>query len=78
MEIQEMRATLEQHGFTVGARDPRVNRAFTGKFMVIEQHEDSQLPTDDARNGPWAIVGDDLDDLIEQAYDANHGGFDEK
>jgi len=37
--------------------------------MVVESHDESELPTDDGANGPWCIVGDDLDALIAVAYD---------
>jgi len=60
---------LRNAGFTVGDRDPRINRAFVGAFMVAEAHDESELPTDDGSDGPWAIVGDNLEALIIQAYD---------
>ena len=59
---------LKRWGFIVGARDPRLNRAFVGAFMVAEWYEDSETPTDDGSNGPWCIVGDNLDALIETAH----------
>lgn len=62
------RATLEDLGFIIGERDPRINTNYPGKFMVCEAHEQSELPTKDGRNGPWCIVGDNLDELIDQAY----------
>lgn len=62
------REDLERWGFTVGERDPRLNRAFVGRFMVVESHEESELPTDDGRDGPWCVVGDNLDALIERAW----------
>lgn len=37
--------------------------------MVAEGYEDSELPTDDGSNGPWCIVGDDLNSLIAEAFD---------
>jgi hypothetical protein len=37
--------------------------------MVVEAHNESQLPTEDGSNGPWCIVGDNLDELIDTAYD---------
>lgn len=61
-------AWLREQGFTVGARDSRLNRKYAGAFMVVEAHEESELPTDDGSNGPWCIVGDDLDALVRQAY----------
>lgn len=60
---------LRKLGFIVGPRDPRLNRKYPGKFMVVESHDESELPTDDGSNGPWCIVGDDLDALVQQAYD---------
>lgn len=62
-------AFLQSRGFTVGERDPRLNTAFKGAFMVVESHEESELPTEDGRNGPWCIVGDNLDELVDRAYD---------
>lgn len=63
-----MRGYLTALGFTIGKRDPRVNTAYSGQFMVIEIHEESELPTKDGSNGPWAVVGDDLGVLIKTAY----------
>jgi len=71
--LQTMRATLERHGFIVGEREPRINTLHPGAFMVAEAFEDSELPTLDGRNGPWAIVGDNLESLIRQAFDAFNG-----
>lgn len=64
------RMWLEAHGFIVGNRDERINTAFRGQFMVIQPHDETSLPTEDAKNGPWAVVGDNLDELIEQTH--NH------
>src|SRR5271156_50463 len=57
---EQRKAKLESYGFTCGPRDPRLNRAFKGKFMVVENHDESELPTDSGADGPWCIVGDDL------------------
>lgn len=73
MSIKKKIEVLRSAGFTVGERNPQVNRAFAGRFMVIEDHEGGELPTDDGRNGPWAIVGDNLNALVQQAYDAFEG-----
>lgn len=62
-------AYLRQQGWTVGDRDPRLNTKFPGRFMCVEEHEESELPTEDGSNGPWCIVGDDLEDLVRRAYD---------
>lgn len=61
-------ACLRAYGWTVGPRDPRLNRKFSGKFMVVEPFEEDELPTDDGSNGPWCIVGDDLPELINTGY----------
>jgi hypothetical protein len=63
-----MKAALLDMGFIIGDRNPRINTNYPGKFMVAESHEPSELPTKDGSNGPWCIVGDDLDKLIEEAY----------
>jgi hypothetical protein len=63
------REYLESFGYVIGYRDPRLNMDFPGKYMVAEPYEASQLPTRDACNGPWCIVGDDLDALISHAAD---------
>lgn len=59
-------ARLRAQGFTVGPRDPRLNRKYPGAYMVVEEHEESELPTDDGSNGPWCVVGDDLPALVDQ------------
>lgn len=66
--IERMKELLEKAGFTVGARNPHLNTAFKGCFMVVEPYDESELPTEDGRNGPWCIVGDNLDALIVEAY----------
>lgn len=69
MTFDKKVAALKEHGFTVWDRDPRLNRNYPGRFMVVEAHDESELPTDDGRNGPWCIVGDDLTVLVDQGYD---------
>lgn len=68
--VAEKRAFLENYGWFVGIRDRRLNTNYDGSFMVVEPYDDSDVPTEDARNGPWCIVGDDLDALIEEGYEA--------
>jgi len=48
--------------------------------MVIESHEKDEGPTDDGSNGPWCVVGDNLDALIETAWNswADHYAAEEK
>ena len=65
----DKRAALEGMGFIVGEREPRLNTDWPGAFMVTGSYEESQLPTADGTNGPWCIVGDDLDALIAEAFD---------
>lgn len=60
---------LTELGFVCGTRDSRLNRNYPGAFMVVECHEENELPTDDGRNGPWCIVGDDFPALVAQAWD---------
>lgn len=58
---------LRSKGFVVGDRDPNQNRAFAGRFMVAEEVTPNDLyPTDDAGDGRFCIVGDDLKALMEQ------------
>lgn len=57
----------------VGERDKLLNTRYSGVFMVAEPYTSNELPTEDGSNGPWCIVGDDLDKLIEEAYDVYEG-----
>lgn len=61
-------ALLRAHGFIVGRRDPNMNRAFEGQYMVAEPYPQGTAQ-DDAQGGDgvWCIVGDNLDQLIEEA-----------
>lgn len=71
MTQEEMRKWLESYGYIVGARNPRRNTDFTGAFMVAEPCDESEMPTKDASNGPWCLVGDDLGELIRETYEMN-------
>ncbi len=62
-------ACLRLYGFVVGPRDPLINRHYRGAWMVAEAHEPSELPTDDGSNGPWCVVGDDLHQMVDDAFD---------
>lgn len=66
---EEKVAMLRQHGFTVGPRDPRLNTRFPGSLMVVEAHDERDLPTEDGRNGPRCVVGDNLVELVDAGYD---------
>ncbi len=59
---------LESMGLFVGKRDPKMNRAFKGRFMVCQPlSEGDPYPTDDASDGRFCIVGDDMDRLVIEA-----------
>jgi hypothetical protein len=58
-------------GFVVGHRDPRINADHDGFFMVAESYDQKELPTQDGSTGPWAIVGNDLTALVDEAYALN-------
>lgn len=60
---------LHDYGFVIGLRDPRVNRNYAGRYMVVEAHNPCELPTDDGSNGPWCVVGNDLTALIGIGFD---------
>ena len=63
------RMFLDDCGFTISARDPEINRKYPGRFMVCECYDEKTGQTDDGSDGPWTLVGDDLDSLIEEAFD---------
>jgi hypothetical protein len=67
------RRWLETHGFICGDREPQLNTNYPGAFMVAEGPRDEwELPTEDGSNGPWCIVGDDLDALVAEAFGVWH------
>jgi hypothetical protein len=67
--LDQKRAYLDAMGFRIGERDPRgINTNYPGRYMVAEDYGDDELPTEDGSNGPWCIVGDDLDALITEAF----------
>jgi hypothetical protein len=70
VSLEQKKKELTEHCWKFGKRDERLNTNYAGKFMVAEDfdEEDFELPTLDAGNGPWCIVGDDLDLLINEAY----------
>lgn len=58
---QDQITILRDGGFLVGDRDPGMNRAFSGRFMVAEPlGPDDPYPTDDASDGRYCVVGDNL------------------
>lgn len=70
MNIAEKTVALLAGGYTIGQRNPLVNTDYVGDYMVIEAYDPIELPTKDGRNGPWAVVGNDLWLLIEDAWNA--------
>ncbi|MBC8719260.1 Lar family restriction alleviation protein [Ochrobactrum sp. Marseille-Q0166] len=66
--IIEKKAFLENRGWTVGKRNPQLNTDHPGKFMCVEPFDVSELPTKDGANGPWCVVGDDLNVLVAEAF----------
>ncbi len=51
-------------GLLAGDRDRKRNRAFSGSFMVAEPYDKA---TDDANEGGFCIVGNDLLSLLDEA-----------
>lgn len=56
---------LRIHGFHVGERDPTRNASFEGQYMVADL---DSAPGPDASSGGYCIVGDDLDALVNEAF----------
>ena len=73
MTQQEKIAFLRSYGFVVGDRELRLNTNYPGQFMVAESYDENELPTEDGRNGPWCIVGDDLEALVDEGHDFQFG-----
>lgn len=63
------------YGFAVGLRDKRFNTDHDGAFMVLEgtiadAESDFDLPfRGNDGSGPWCIVGNDLAQLVDEAFD---------
>jgi hypothetical protein len=72
MTLEERIKELQTIGMFVGARDPNLNQAFSGRYMVAEPYEPGTV-TEAASNGPWCIVGDDLAELVNDAFNAWFG-----
>ena len=70
---EQRKKELIKHGFFVGKRDPKRNRAFRGKFMVCDREALKEPPSDSA-TGAFCVVGDNLPALIVDAYNL-HDGF---
>lgn len=61
------REYLAHHGLYLRERDWKINRAHEGSWQVTEHYVDG-IVTEDASNGPWAIVGHDRDELVQEAF----------
>lgn len=64
--LEQKISDLETMGFKVGERDPAINSAFNGKFMVVEDYGEG--PSDSASGYGYRIVGDHLNTMIERAW----------
>lgn len=53
-------------GYYIGARDPKRNTSFHGKYMICIDRDVET--TTDSSTGGYCVVGDDLEDLIIDAY----------
>lgn len=68
--MDDKRKFLEDRGFIIGERDPNMNTAFAGRFMVAEPYEAGHTQPDGmGGDGVWCVVGDDLAHLIETSAD---------
>lgn len=67
---------LKQHGFVVGPRDPNMNKAFEGQYMVAEAYEKGHEQFS-ADGGVWCIVGDDYNELLASAVSCHELAFDQ-
>lgn len=65
-EIFNKAKELISIGYYIGPRDPKRNKAFRGAYMVCE--DTTTGPSDDAGNGGFCIVGNDLTELVEDAH----------
>jgi|HubBroStandDraft_2_1064218.scaffolds.fasta_scaffold168171_3 hypothetical protein len=72
-EQERKAAELREHGFTIGKRNPLINTAFQGRYMVAVLESWDGRPTEDARPLPFATVGADLGELIDSAYSFEFG-----
>ena len=67
--VPEAKLYLESIGFVIGARDPRLGVPYEGAFMASQPYEEDEFPIASG-TGPWVVVGDDLDGIIMDAYEA--------
>lgn len=64
--LEDKATALFRIGYYIGIRDPARNSAFDGAYMVCA--DVTEGPSEDASNTGFCIVGDDLKELIEEAY----------
>lgn len=61
---------LSHHGLILAERDPYVNAKFEGAWQITEAYARMETPMDDAQAmGIFAVVGDDVDELMQSAFD---------
>lgn len=59
---------LAHHGLLLAERDPFVNAKFEGAWQITQPYEKMETPMEDAQAMEiFAIVGDDLEELIKEA-----------
>ncbi len=71
LDENEKIARLRAFGLVIGDRDPRMNSEHAGRFMVCEAYAPDYPGQRDAADGAgfWCIVGDDLEALVNEAWD---------
>jgi hypothetical protein len=69
MTLIDKIASILDADMLIAPRDPALNTDHDGAFMVVEAgYTDHELPTKDGRNGPWCVVGNDIEELIEAGF----------
>lgn len=67
-------AELIGNGYTIAAREPKLNTDHMGVFMIAEALEEwDGTPTENGANGPWCLIGDDLAAMVKEAHDFGAG-----
>lgn len=63
---------LLSYDFTIALRQTRINPDHEGVYMVVEDLCDEREPDDQG----FALVGDDLAKIVDEAFDFTMGMFD--
>jgi hypothetical protein len=66
-EVFNMAKKLHEMGIYIGPRNPSRNTAFVGCYMVCHDITITGTTTDSGHGG-FCIVGDDLSELVVDAY----------